>query len=60
MQDLSQQDYINRIEQLKNELKMAWDQDLRVRALKIVIQVRVETPLWPFGLPPGFQPTARE
>ena len=40
MQDLSQQDYIHRIEQLKAELVSAWKQDLRVRALKIVIQVR--------------------
>ncbi|EDQ85942.1 uncharacterized protein MONBRDRAFT_11317 [Monosiga brevicollis MX1] len=38
MQDLSQQDYINRIDQLKTELKNAWANELRVRSLKIVIQ----------------------
>eukprot|EP00730_Choanoeca_flexa_P009279 TRINITY_DN12619_c0_g2_i8.p1 TRINITY_DN12619_c0_g2~~TRINITY_DN12619_c0_g2_i8.p1 ORF type:complete len:925 (+),score=249.15 TRINITY_DN12619_c0_g2_i8:138-2912(+) len=37
-QDLSQQDYINRIGDLKKQLISAWKQDLRVRALKIVIQ----------------------
>lgn len=37
--DLSQQEYIIRIEQLNEELVQAWHQDQRVKALKIAIQV---------------------
>ena len=40
MLNLSQQEYCNRIEELNNALIEAWDQDQRVKALKIVIQVR--------------------
>lgn len=36
--DLSQQEYISRIEQLNEELVQAWHQDQRVKALKIAIQ----------------------
>lgn len=39
MLDLSQQQYIARIEQLNNELVQAWHSDQRVKALKIAIQV---------------------
>ena len=39
MLNLSQQDYINRIEELNNALIIAWEQDQRVKALKIAIQV---------------------
>lgn len=38
MLDLSQQEYISRIEQLNNELVQAWHSDQRVKALKIAIQ----------------------
>ncbi|KAG8036224.1 hypothetical protein G9C98_004804 [Cotesia typhae] len=38
MLDLSQQEYVSRIEQLNNELVQAWHMDLRVKALKIAIQ----------------------
>ncbi|CAG5089847.1 Similar to Vps35l: VPS35 endosomal protein-sorting factor-like (Mus musculus) [Cotesia congregata] len=38
MLDLSQQEYVSRIEQLNNELVQAWHADLRVKALKIAIQ----------------------
>ncbi|KAJ8664206.1 hypothetical protein QAD02_024471 [Eretmocerus hayati] len=38
MHGLSQQEYINRIEQLNNELVNAWNSDQRVKALKIAIQ----------------------
>lgn len=38
MLDLSQQEYVNRIEQLNQELVQAWHSDQRVRALKIAIQ----------------------
>lgn len=37
--DLTQQEYIARIEQLNNELVIAWNSDQRVKALKIAIQV---------------------
>lgn len=37
--DLSQQEYMARIEQLNNELVQAWHSDFRVKALKIAIQV---------------------
>lgn len=38
MLDLSQQEYVSRIEQLNTELVQAWHQDQRVKALKIAIQ----------------------
>ncbi|KAK6625056.1 hypothetical protein RUM43_005347 [Polyplax serrata] len=38
MLDLTQQEYISRIELLNQELVQAWNQDQRVKALKIVIQ----------------------
>ncbi|XP_034937988.1 VPS35 endosomal protein sorting factor-like isoform X2 [Chelonus insularis] len=38
MLDLSQQEYVSRIEQLNNELVQAWHSDQRVKALKIAIQ----------------------
>uniref|UniRef100_A0A4W4H1B2 VPS35 endosomal protein-sorting factor-like n=1 Tax=Electrophorus electricus TaxID=8005 RepID=A0A4W4H1B2_ELEEL len=39
MMNLSQQDYVNRIEDLNQSLKEAWSSDQKVKALKIVIQV---------------------
>ncbi|XP_076122987.1 VPS35 endosomal protein-sorting factor-like [Alosa pseudoharengus] len=36
--NLSQQDYVNRIEELNQSLKEAWSSDQKVKALKIVIQ----------------------
>ncbi|XP_019368390.1 PREDICTED: UPF0505 protein C16orf62-like [Gavialis gangeticus] len=36
--NLTQQDYINRIEELNQSLKDAWSSDQKVKALKIVIQ----------------------
>lgn len=38
MQDVSQQEYVSRIEQLNMELVQAWNNDHRVTALKIAIQ----------------------
>ncbi|XP_053669641.1 VPS35 endosomal protein sorting factor-like [Anopheles nili] len=38
MLDLSQQEYVLKIEQLNHELVQAWNQDQRVKALKIAIQ----------------------
>ncbi|XP_076844123.1 VPS35 endosomal protein-sorting factor-like isoform X2 [Brachyhypopomus gauderio] len=38
MMNLSQQDYVNRIEELNQSLKEAWASDQKVKALKIVIQ----------------------
>eukprot|EP00794_Sanderia_malayensis_P009291 gene9291-10272_t len=38
MLNLSQQDYVNKIEQLNQELLKAWNSDQRVKALKISIQ----------------------
>uniref|UniRef100_A0A0A1X4P6 UPF0505 protein CG8202 n=1 Tax=Zeugodacus cucurbitae TaxID=28588 RepID=A0A0A1X4P6_ZEUCU len=38
MVDLTQQEYIQRIEQLNQELLISWTDDQRVRSLKIVIQ----------------------
>uniref|UniRef100_A0AAG5D065 Esophageal cancer associated protein n=1 Tax=Anopheles atroparvus TaxID=41427 RepID=A0AAG5D065_ANOAO len=38
MLDLSQQEYVIKIEQLNHELVQAWNQDQRVKALKIAIQ----------------------
>ena len=43
MMNLSQQDYVQRIEDLNNALINAWDQDQRVKALKIAIQVCILT-----------------
>ena len=40
MLNLSQQDYVKRIEELNQALITAWDNDHRVKALKIAIQVR--------------------
>ena len=42
MLNLSQQDYVKRIEDLNLALTNSWDQDQRVKALKIAIQVRSE------------------
>lgn len=41
MLNLSQQDYVKRIEELNQQLITAWENDQRVKALKIVIQVRL-------------------
>ena len=41
MLNLSQQDYVKRIEELNQALVDAWQHDQRVKALKIVIQVSV-------------------
>lgn len=39
MANLSQQEYIKRIDELNNALLKAWNDDDRVKSLKIVIQV---------------------
>lgn len=39
MMNLSQQEYVKRIEELNQALISAWDQDQRVKSLKIAIQV---------------------
>jgi hypothetical protein len=39
MANLSQQDFIKRIDELNNALLSAWNEDDRVKSLKIVIQV---------------------
>jgi hypothetical protein len=39
MANLSQQEYIKRIDELNNALQTAWAEDDRVKSLKIVIQV---------------------
>uniref|UniRef100_A0A8C1X1M5 VPS35 endosomal protein-sorting factor-like n=1 Tax=Cyprinus carpio TaxID=7962 RepID=A0A8C1X1M5_CYPCA len=39
--NLSQQDYVNRIEELNQSLKEAWGSDQKVKALKIVIQTKM-------------------
>uniref|UniRef100_A0A672RXI0 VPS35 endosomal protein-sorting factor-like n=1 Tax=Sinocyclocheilus grahami TaxID=75366 RepID=A0A672RXI0_SINGR len=36
--NLSQQDYVNRIEELNQSLKEAWGSDQKVKALKIIVQ----------------------
>ena len=41
MLNLSQQDYVKKIDDLNRELKTAWNQDQRVKALKIAIQVSI-------------------
>lgn len=38
MLDLTQQEYVSRIEQLNNELVQAWNSDQRVKAIQIAIQ----------------------
>lgn len=38
MLNLSQQEYVCRIEELNQALRESWDQDQRVKALKIAIQ----------------------
>lgn len=38
MMDLTQQEYIQRIEQLNHELVQSWHNDQRVKSLKIAIQ----------------------
>lgn len=38
--NLSQQDYVKRIEELNQALITAWEQDQRVKSLKIAIQVK--------------------
>jgi len=40
MLNLSQQDYVKRIDELNKALITAWSQDQRVKALKIAIQVK--------------------
>ena len=39
MINLSQQEYVKRIDELNNALLQAWNEDERVKSLKIVIQV---------------------
>lgn len=39
MINLSQQEYVKRIDELNNSLNNAWNEDDRVKSLKIVIQV---------------------
>lgn len=39
MLNLTQQEYMNRIEELNQALRESWEQDQRVKALKIGIQV---------------------
>lgn len=46
--NLTQQDYVNRIEELNQSLKDAWASDQKVKALKIVIQVRPWEGVWFF------------
>ena len=41
MLNLSQQEYVSRIDELNQALIHAWEQDQRVKALKIAIQVRL-------------------
>ena len=43
MLNLSQQEYVYRIEELNSALILAWDQDQRVKALKIAIQVQMNS-----------------
>ena len=39
MANLTQQDYIKRIDELNNALLQSWKEDDRVKSLKLVIQV---------------------
>ncbi|TMW48635.1 hypothetical protein DOY81_006300 [Sarcophaga bullata] len=51
MMDLTQQEYIQRIEQLNHELVLSWHNDQRVKALKIAIQcskILADTSVLPF------------
>lgn len=51
MMDLTQQEYIQRIEQLNHELVISWHNDQRVKALKIAIQcskILADTSVLPF------------
>ncbi|XP_046805800.1 VPS35 endosomal protein sorting factor-like isoform X1 [Lucilia cuprina] len=51
MMDLTQQEYIQRIEQLNQELVQSWHNDQRVKALKIAIQcskILADTSVLPF------------
>lgn len=41
MGNLSQQEYVKRIDELNNALSAAWAEDDRVKSLKIVIQVQL-------------------
>ena len=50
MANLSQQDYIKRIDELNNALLAAWNEDDRVKSLKIVIQVCNTKPLFTIRL----------
>lgn len=40
-QSLTQQEYINRINEMSREMNQAWKNDQRVKTLKIVIQVNL-------------------
>ena len=40
MQNLTQQEFIQRIDMLKRTLALAWNENQKVKALKIAIQVR--------------------
>lgn len=40
MKNLSQQEFVKRIDELKSALNNAWKDDDRVKSLKIVIQVK--------------------
>uniref|UniRef100_A0A2K5DPI3 VPS35 endosomal protein-sorting factor-like n=1 Tax=Aotus nancymaae TaxID=37293 RepID=A0A2K5DPI3_AOTNA len=44
--NLTQQDYVNRIEELNQSLKDAWASDQKVKALKIVIQLLPNNDIW--------------
>jgi Asp-tRNA(Asn)/Glu-tRNA(Gln) amidotransferase C subunit len=48
MVNLSQQDYIKRIDELNNALIAAWNEDDRVKSLKIVIQVNLYFKIFKF------------
>ena len=41
MLNLSQQEYVSRIDELNQALILAWEKDQRVKALKIAIQVNI-------------------
>lgn len=46
MLNLSQQEYVKRIEELNKALISAWNNDQKVKALKIAIQVRITSILY--------------
>jgi len=62
MLQLSQKDYVTHIENLHEELIKAWDEDQRVKSLKIAIQVSIfffffdplQKPRSPHDQPPPF------